>query len=59
MHVVELVTGLGYNLVPSAGTSRDAVRTVDLDDGLVRILQARRKLQAKSAWRPRTTWRAT
>jgi integrase len=47
VHVVEFVTGLGYNLVPSSGKSRDAVRTVDLDDGLVRVLRAQRKLQAE------------
>ena len=47
VHVVEFVTGLGYNLVSSAGKSRDAVRTVDLDHGLVRILRAQRKLQAE------------
>ncbi len=47
VHVVDFVTGLGYNLVPSSGKSRDAVRTVDLDDGLVRILRTQRKLQAE------------
>ncbi len=47
VHVVEFVSGLGYDMVPSAGKSRDAVRTVDLDDGLVRVLRAQRKLQAE------------
>ena len=47
VHVVEFVSGLGYNMVPSAGKSRDAVRTVDLDDGLVGVLRAQRKLQAE------------
>ena len=47
VHVVEFVSGLGYNMVPSSGKSRDAVRTVDLDDGLVRVLRAQRKLQAE------------
>jgi integrase len=47
VHVVEFVFGLGYDMVPSAGKSRDAVRTVDLDDGLVRVLRAQRKLQAE------------
>ncbi len=47
VHVVEFVSGLGYNMVPSAGKSRDAVRSVDLDDGLVRVLRAQRKLQAE------------
>ncbi|MFP5316686.1 MAG: tyrosine-type recombinase/integrase [Acidimicrobiia bacterium] len=47
VHVVEFVSGLGYNMVPSSGKSRDAVRTVDLDDGLVRVLRAQRKLQTE------------
>jgi integrase len=44
VHVVELVSTLGYDLVSSAGKSRDATRSIDLDDGLVRILKAQRKL---------------
>jgi integrase len=47
VHVVDFVSGLGYKMVPSSGKSRDAVRTVDLDDGLVRVLRAQRKLQAE------------
>ncbi len=46
VHVVEFVSGLGYNLVASSGKSRDAVRSIELDDGLVRVLRAQRKLQA-------------
>ncbi len=44
--VVEFATYLGYDVVASEGKSRDAVRTIDLDGGLVRVLRAQRKLQA-------------
>ncbi len=47
VHVVEFVTALGYDLVASSGKSRDAVRTVELDDGLVRVLRAQRKVQSE------------
>jgi integrase len=47
VHVVEFVSTLGYDLVSSAGKSRDATRSIDLDDGLVRILKAQRKLQSE------------
>jgi integrase len=47
VHVVEFVTALGYDLVPSSGKSRDAVRTFELDDRLLRELRAQRKLQAE------------
>jgi integrase len=33
--------------MPSAGKSRQAVRTIDLDDGLVAVLRQQRKLQAE------------
>ena len=39
VHVVEFASTLGYDLLPSTGKSRDAVRTIDLDDGLVRVLR--------------------
>lgn len=39
-------TTLGYELVTSQGKSRDAVRTIDLDDGLVGVLRQQRKQQA-------------
>lgn len=45
-HVVEFASTLGHELVPSVGKSRDAVRTVDLDDGLVKVLRAQQELQA-------------
>ncbi len=46
VRVVEFATTLGYDVVASEGKSRDAVRTVDLDPGLVSVLRAQRKLQA-------------
>jgi integrase len=36
-------------VVRSAGKSRDAVRTVDLDEHLVRVLRQHRKVQAEEA----------
>jgi integrase len=55
VRVVEFVSTLGHETVASAGKSRDAVRTIDLDDGLVAVLRRQRKLQAEeqlaaSAW---------
>jgi integrase len=47
VRVVEFSSSLGYEVVPSAGKSRDAVRTIDLDDQLVAILRAERKRQAE------------
>jgi len=47
VHVVDFVSTLGYDLVASDGKSRDATRSIDLDDGLVRVLRAQRKLQAE------------
>lgn len=47
VHVVEFVSTLGYHLLPSTGKSRDAVRTIDLDEGLIGILKLQRKLQSQ------------
>ncbi|HWG75147.1 MAG TPA: site-specific integrase, partial [Acidimicrobiales bacterium] len=44
--VVEFATYVGYEVVASDGKSRDAVRTIDLDRGLVGVLRTQRKLQA-------------
>ncbi len=44
--VVEFVSTLGHDLAPSAGKSRDAVRTIDLDAGLVAVLRCQERLQA-------------
>lgn len=40
IRVVEFVSALGYEVVESDGKSRDAVRTVDIDDNLVGVLRA-------------------
>ena len=45
VHVVDFVSTLGYDLVVSSGKSHDAVRTIELDDGLVGVLRKQRKLQ--------------
>lgn len=47
IHVVEFAATLGHDLVPSAGKSRDAVRSIDLDDGLVAVLTAQREAQGR------------
>jgi integrase len=47
VRVVEFVSTLGHDLVPSTGKSRDAVRSIDLDDGLAAVLRRQRKLQAE------------
>lgn len=47
--MVEFVSTLGNELVPSSGKSRDAVRTVQPDDGLVRVLRMQRTQQAQEA----------
>jgi integrase len=47
LRVVEFVSTLGHELVASTGKSRDAVRTIDLDDGLVAVLRRQRKLQTE------------
>lgn len=46
VRVVEFASTLGYDVVASSGKSRDAVRTIDLDDGLVRVLADQRERQA-------------
>ncbi len=47
VRVIEFCSTLGYDVVPSMGKSRDAVRTIDLDDQLVRVLRDQRKRQAE------------
>jgi integrase len=47
VRVVDFVSTLGHDLVTSAGKSRDAVRTIDLDDGLVRVLCLQRTTQSQ------------
>jgi integrase len=46
VHVVDFASTLGHDLVPSTGKSRDAVRTIELDTGLVSVLRQQRGLQA-------------
>ncbi|MGH9170318.1 MAG: tyrosine-type recombinase/integrase [Acidimicrobiales bacterium] len=46
VRVVEFVSTLGHETVASHGKSRDAVRTIDLDDGLVSVLRRQRETQA-------------
>jgi hypothetical protein len=55
VRVVEFVCTLGHETVPSSGKSRDSVRTIDLEQELVKVLLRQRKLQAterlaSSAW---------
>jgi integrase len=49
VHVVEFVSTLGHDLIPSAGKSRDAVRSIELDNELVQVLRLQRATQAKEA----------
>ena len=49
VRIVDFASTLGHDLVPSMGKSHDAVRTIDLDDGLVKVLKAQRKRQAQEA----------
>jgi integrase len=46
VHVVDFASTLGHDLVPSTGKSRDAVRTIELDGGLISVLRQQRALQA-------------
>ena len=45
--IVEFSTTLGYKVVASSGKSRDATRSIELDDGLVEVLKGQRRLQAE------------
>lgn len=47
VRVVEFSSTIGYEVVASAGKSRDAVGTIDLDDHLVAILRDQRRRQAE------------
>ena len=49
VRVIEFASTLGHDLVPSMGKSRDAVRTIDLDAGLVGVLKQQRDRQAEEA----------
>lgn len=52
VRIVEFATTLGWDLVPSSGKSDTAVRTVDLDDGLVGILRRQQESQRFEARSP-------
>lgn len=52
VRIVEFATTLGWDLVPSSGKSRTAVRTIDLDDGLVEILRRQQEAQRFEARSP-------
>ena len=45
VRIQEFVSTLGYTVVPSSGKSRDAVRTIDIDNHLVAILDQQRDRQ--------------
>ncbi len=47
VRVNEFATVLGYEVQSSTGKSTDAVRTVDIDDHLIRLLRTHRKVQAE------------
>lgn len=49
VHVVDFASTVGHDLVASTGKSREAVRTIDLDDGLVAVLRQQRLVQAQEA----------
>ncbi|MDA8297408.1 MAG: site-specific integrase [Actinomycetota bacterium] len=46
VRVVEFSTYVGHDVVPSTGKSRDAIHSIDLDDGLVKVLRDQRRQQA-------------
>lgn len=45
VRIVDFVSTLGYDLLPSVGKSKTAVRTVELDDWLVEVLRKQKKVQ--------------
>jgi integrase len=52
VRVIEFATALGWSLVESNGKSATAVRTVDLDDALVGVLEQQREIQRYEARQP-------
>ena len=46
VRVVDFVSTLDHEIVPSSGKSRDAVRTIELDGSLEDVLRLQKKLQA-------------
>jgi integrase len=49
--VIEFATTLGWDLIGSAGKSATAIRTLDIDDGLVAVLEQQREMQRFEARR--------
>ncbi len=49
VRIVQFASTLGYELAPSAGKSKDAVRTIELDGHLVAVLQRQRAQQKAEA----------
>ena len=47
VRVVDFATALGHDLVPSSGKSRQSTRTIELDNGLIKVLKLQRKIQAE------------
>lgn len=47
VRIIEFVSTLGYDLLPSNGKSRDAVRTIEIDDGLIEVLRKQRMVQGR------------
>ena len=45
VRIVDFVSTLGYDMQPSIGKSRDAIRTIDLDEGLADVLRQQKVLQ--------------
>jgi integrase len=45
VRIMDFVSTLGYDMMPSRGKSRDSIRTVDLDDGLADVLRKQKVLQ--------------
>jgi integrase len=55
VRIVDFVSTLGYDTMPSLGKSRDSIRSVDLDDGLADVLRKQKELQ-KAERQAATEW---
>jgi integrase len=45
VRIVDFVSTLGYDMMPSVGKSREAIRSIDLDDSLADVLRQQKVLQ--------------
>lgn len=52
VRIVEFATTLGWDLVALSGKSATAVRTIDLDDGLVQVFRRQQEVQRFEARSP-------